>query len=95
MSHAVRTWSAVCLGAPQVQYSEKARQYLGMDKGNRPTPVRRQLSLTQAVRSKANLTGLVLVLGIRARNLNLSSEYSVSPLMFGDWPTRTLNFQGR
>ena len=46
--HAVSTWSAVCSEAPHSQFGEGARPHLCMDEWNRPTPVRRRLSLTQA-----------------------------------------------
>ena len=48
--HAVGTWSAVCSEAPHSQFGEGARPHLCMDEWNRPTPVRRRLSLTQAAR---------------------------------------------
>ena len=51
IGHAVSTWSAVCSEAPHSQVGEGARPHLCMDKWNRPTPVRRRLSLTQAARS--------------------------------------------
>ena len=52
IEHAVRTWSAVCSEAPHSQFGEGARPNLCMDEWNRPTPVRRPLSLTQAARGK-------------------------------------------
>ena len=52
IGHAVRTWSAVCSEAPHSQFGERARPHLCMDECNRPTPVRRRLSLTQAARGK-------------------------------------------
>ena len=52
IEHAVRTWSAVCSEAPQSQFGEGARPHLCMDEWNHPTPVRRQLSLTQATGGK-------------------------------------------
>ena len=48
IGHAVSTWSAVCSEAPHLQFGEGARPHLCMDEWNRPTPVRRRLSLTQA-----------------------------------------------
>ena len=48
IGHAVSTWSAVCSEAPHSQFGEGARPHLCMDEWNRPTPVRRRLSLTQA-----------------------------------------------
>ena len=50
IGHAVRTWSAVCSEAPHSQFGEGARPHLCIDEWNRPTPVRRRLSLTQASR---------------------------------------------
>ena len=50
--HAVSTWSAVCSDAPHSQLDEGAKPHLCMDEWNRPTPVRRRLSLTQAARGK-------------------------------------------
>ena len=51
MGHIVSTWSAVCSEAPHSQFGEGARPHLCMDEWNRPTPVRRRLSLTQAARN--------------------------------------------
>ena len=61
MRHIVSTWSAVCSEAPHSQFGEGARPHLCMDEWNRPTPVRRRLSLTQAARGKPIPTGLTLV----------------------------------
>ena len=55
MEHAIRTWFSICSAAPHSQFGEGRRLHLCMDEWNRPTPVLRLLSLTQAVRSK--LTG--------------------------------------
>ena len=52
IGHAVSTWSAVCSEAPHSQFGEGARPQLCIDEWNRPTPVRRRLSLTQAARGK-------------------------------------------
>ena len=52
IEHAVSTWSAVCSEAPHSQFGEETRPHLCMDEWNRQTPVRRQLSLTQAARGK-------------------------------------------
>ena len=52
IGHAVSTLSAVCSEAPHLQFGEGAGPHLCMDKWNRSTPVRRRLSLTQAVRGK-------------------------------------------
>ena len=46
MGHAIRTWSVVCSEASHSQFGEGARPHLCMDEWNRPTPVRRRLSLT-------------------------------------------------
>ena len=61
IGHAVSTWSAVCSEAPHSQFGEGARPHLCMDKWNRPTPVHRRLSLTQAARGKPIPTGLAPV----------------------------------
>ena len=74
--HAVRTWSAVCLEAPHSQFGEGARPRLCMDEWNRPTPVRRRLTLTQAARGKPIPTGLAPVRGTKARSLEALSQYS-------------------
>ena len=77
IGHAVRTWSAVCSGAPHSQFGEGARPHLCMDECNRQTPVRRWLSLTQAARGKPIPTGLGPVSGTKARSLEAFSQYSV------------------
>ena len=77
IGHAVSTWSAVCSEAPHSQFGEGARPHLCMDKSNRPTPVRRRLSLTQAARGKPIPTGLAPVPGTKARSLEAFSQYSV------------------
>ena len=69
IGHAVRTWSAVCSKAPHSQFGEGVRLHLCMDEWNRPTPVRRRLSLTQAARGKPIPTGLAPVSGTKARSL--------------------------
>ena len=76
IGHAVRTWSAVCSEAPHSQFGEGARPYLCIDVWNRPTPVRRRLSITHAARSKPISTGLALVPGTKARSLEAFSQYS-------------------
>ena len=63
IGHAVSTWSAVCSEAPHSQFGEGARPHLCMDEWNRPTLVRRRLSLTQAARGKPIPTGLAPVPG--------------------------------
>ena len=77
IAHAVRTWSAVCSEAPHSQFGEGARPHLCMDEWNRPTPVRRRLSLTQAGRGKLIPTCLAPVLGTKARSLEAFSQYFV------------------
>ena len=78
IAHAVSTWSAVCSEALHSQFGEQARPHLCMDKWNRPTPVRRQLSLTEASRGKPISTSLAPVPGTKARSLEAFSQYSVS-----------------
>ena len=73
MGHAIRTWSAFCSTAPHSQFGKGARPHLCMDEQNRPTPVRRRLSLIQAVQSKPIPTGLAPVLGIKTRSLEAFS----------------------
>ena len=70
-SDSIRTRSAVCSEAPHSQSGERGRLHLCMDEWIRPTPVRRRLSLTQAVRCKLNPTSLVLVVGMKTRNLDM------------------------
>ena len=82
IGHAVSTWSAVCSEAPHSQFGEGARPHLCMDEWNRPTPVRRRLSLTQAARGKPIPTGLAPVSGTKARSLEAPSQYSVFHLRF-------------
>ena len=77
IGHAVRTWSAVCSEAPHSQFGKGVRPHLCMDEWNRPTPVRRRLSLTQAARGKPIPTGLAPVSGTKARSLEAFSQYSV------------------
>ena len=69
--------------APYSQFGEEARPRLCMDEWNRPTSVRRRLSLTQAVQGKLIPTGLALVLGIKTtRSLKVFSQYSAFHLWF-------------
>ena len=75
IGHAVSTWSAVCSEAPHSQFGEEARPHLFMDEWNRPTPVRRRLSLTQAARGKPIPTGLAPVPGTKARSLEAFLQY--------------------
>ena len=82
MEHVIETWSTVCAMAPHIPLSEGARPYLCMKRWNHPTPVRRQLSLTQAVCGKLIPTGLALVLGMKTRNLDTFLRYSAFHLQF-------------
>ena len=63
---------------PHSQFGEGARPHLCMYEWNRPTPVCRQLSLTQAAQGKPIPTGLALVLGTKAWSLETFSQYSCS-----------------
>ena len=74
IGHAVSTWSAVCSDAPHSQFGEGARPHFCTDEWNRPTPVRRRLSLTQAARGKPIPTGLAPVSGTKARSLEAFSH---------------------
>ena len=76
IGHAVSTWSAVCSEAPHSQFGEGARPHLCMDEWNRPTPVRRRLSLTQAAWGKPIPTGLALLLGTKGWSLEAFLQYS-------------------
>ena len=64
IGHAVSTWSAICSEAPHSPFGVGARPHLY--KWNRPTPIRRRLSLTQAARGKPIPTGLEPVSGTKA-----------------------------
>ena len=77
IGHAVSTWPRVCLKAPHSQFGEGARPHLCMDEWNRPTPVRKRWSLTQAARDKLIPTGLGPVSGTKTRSLEAFSQYSV------------------
>ena len=88
IGHAVNTWSAVCSEAPHSQFGEGARPYLCMDEWNRPTPVRRRLSLTQTARGKPIPTGLALVSDTKAQSLEALSHYSAFHLWFVHSETR-------
>ena len=59
-----------------LQFSEGTKPHLRMGEWNHPTPVRRRLSLTQAVRDKFIPTGLTPVLGMKTRNLKVFWQYS-------------------
>ena len=77
MGHAIKTWSAICLNALHSQFGEGARPYLYMDEWNRPTPLDKLLSLTQAVWDKRISTAWHWSLGMKARSLDGLSQYSV------------------
>ena len=53
-----------------------------MDEWNRPTPVRRRFSLTQAARDRPIPTGLAPVLGTKIRSLEAFSQYFAFHLWF-------------
>ena len=74
--------AAVCSEAPHSRLGEGARPHLCMDEWNRPTPVRRRLSLTQATRGKPIPKGLAPVPGTKARSLEALSQYSAFHLWF-------------
>ena len=82
IGHTVSTWSAICSEAPHSQFGEGARPHLCMDEWNRPTPVHRRLSLTQAAQGKPIPTGLAPVRGTKQRSLEAPSQYSVFHLRF-------------
>ena len=84
IGHAVSTWSAVCSEAPHSRFDEGARPHLCMDEWNRPTPVHRWLSLTQAARDKPNPTGLAPVSGTKhgAWKYFHSTPFSIFDLYF-------------
>ena len=88
MEHAIKMWSAFCLKAMHLYFGEGARIYSYMDECNCPISVRRRLSLTQAVRGKLILIGLVLVLGIKTRSLKVFSRYSTFHLWFSHLEAR-------
>ena len=77
IGHTVSTWSAVCSEASHSQFDEGARPHLCMDEQNRPTPVCRRLSLTQAAWDKPIPTGLAPVSGTKAQSLKAFSQYFV------------------
>ena len=60
MGHTFKTWSAVFSKAPHLQFGKGVRPYLRMDEWNRPKPVLKRLSLTQAAQGKPIPTGLAL-----------------------------------
>ena len=82
IGHAVSTWSVVCSEVPHSQFGKGARPHLCMNKWNHPTPVHRQLSLTQAARGKPIPTGLAPVSGTKAQSLKAFSQHSIFHLWF-------------
>ena len=74
MGHAIRTWFAVCSAAPHSKFGEGARRHLCMDEWNRPTPVLKRLSLTQAARDNIIPIGLAPVLGTKTQILEAFSQ---------------------
>ena len=82
MGHVKMMWFAVCTLAPHLQFTEEARSHLRMDEPKRPTPVRRKLSLTQAVLVKLIPIGLVLTYGIQTQTADVFLEYSVFHVKF-------------
>ena len=78
VGHVEIMWSAVCALAPHLHFAEGARPHLCMEETKRPTPVRRRLSLTQAVLVKLIPMGLVLTLGMCTPSADMLLEYSVS-----------------
>ena len=53
IGYIIRKWSAVCSEALHSQFNKGVRSHLCMDIWNCPTPVHRQLSLTQAVQASS------------------------------------------
>ena len=80
IGHAVRTWFAVCSEAPHSQFGEGARPHLCIYEWNRPTPVRRRLSLTQAARGKPIPTGT----GVGHKITEPGSIFTVLPFSICD-----------
>ena len=85
MGHVEIMRSAVCSLAPHSHFAEKARPHLCSVKPKRPTPVRRQLSLTQAVVVKLIPIDLVQTLGMYTPSADILLEYSVSHVKFVHW----------
>ena len=74
IGHAVSTWSAVCSEALHSQFGEGARPHLCMNEWNRPTPVRRRLSLTQAARGKPDKHMVKMIMElVRNRSFTLTT----------------------
>ena len=68
MEHAIKTWSAVC-SALNCNLVKNRHFICARKKCNRPISVRKQLSLTQAIRDKLIPTGLALILGMKTRRM--------------------------
>ena len=64
MGHVEIMWSAIRSLAPHSHFAEEARPHLCMDEPKRLTPVRKRLSLTQAVLVKLIPIGFLLTLGM-------------------------------
>ena len=62
------------------QFGKGARLHLCMNEWNRPTLVRRALSLIQAVQDKFNPTGLALVMGMKAHSLDIHCTTATTSL---------------
>ena len=91
MGHPIKTWYAVCSASPHSQLGEGARPHLCMDEWNRPTPVLKRLSLTQAARDKPIPIGLAPVLGTKIQNLKEFLQYSAFHLWFVHSEARMLS----
>ena len=76
VGYVITKWSVVCSEAPHSQFGEGRRPHLCMNKWNDSTPVRRRLSLTQAVWRKLISISLALVLGMKTRSLDVFTQYS-------------------
>ena len=87
VGYAVRTWYAVCSEAAHSQFDKGARPHLCMDEWNRPTSVRRRLSLTQAARGKLIPTGLST--GPGHKNTTPGSIFTILRLPFVICPFRS------
>ena len=77
VGHCKIMWFAVCWVAPHSQFAKKARPHLYMDKQKRPTPERKQLSLTQAALGKPIHKSLSLTLGMKSWSAYVLLEYSI------------------
>ena len=91
MGHVKIMCFAVCSLAPHSHFAEGARPHWCMNEPKRPTPVRKRLSLTQAVLVKLIPTSLVLTLGMYTPRAEILSEYSVSHVKFVHWASRMPN----